>query len=99
MMGGSAPVNPASPRIGPAARLVLIGLFNALLFAGALAASPQLHQYFHSGANQPQHECAVTLISSGGYEHTPAPLVIIVAPAARPVDWVAVVPRVSVPSL
>jgi hypothetical protein len=41
----------------------------AILVASVLAAAPQLHQRIHGAA---QHECAVTLIASGKYDHTPA---------------------------
>jgi hypothetical protein len=55
--------------------LALIGSF---LFGLALSASPSLHERFHPDANQPGHECVVTLISSGSYDHvTPAPVLVV----------------------
>ena len=73
------------------------GLLAALLFALALAASPQLHARFHADAGSPSHECAVTLIASGKYEQADAPPVVCAPqpavvfekiPALAPV-WVA----------
>jgi hypothetical protein len=60
-------------------RAVLIGLIGAFVFAIGLSASPQLHERFHPDANQARHECAVTLIGSGTYEHSSAPPVLTVA--------------------
>lgn len=51
---------------------VCFGLIGAFLFGIALSASPQLHERIHPDANQPQHECAVSLIASGNYEHVAA---------------------------
>jgi hypothetical protein len=56
---------------------VSVGLIGAFLFATALSASPQLHERFHSDANQAQHECSVTLIAGGNYDHAaPAPVFV-----------------------
>jgi hypothetical protein len=52
------------------------GLIGAFLFAIALSVSPQLHERVHPDANQPQHECSVTLIAAGNYYHcSPPPLI------------------------
>jgi hypothetical protein len=62
-----------------------------------LTAVPQWHEWIHPDANSRGHECAVTLINSGGYEKIAvAPLVAVPVPvfhlcfvaALRPV-WVA----------
>ncbi|HXX41316.1 MAG TPA: hypothetical protein VEI58_03525 [Chthoniobacterales bacterium] len=58
--------------------LVSFGLIGAFLFGIALSALPQLHECVHPDANQVQHECAVTLIAAGNYDHT------IAAPLVRP---------------
>jgi len=56
----------------------------AFLSALALSVSPQWHEWLHPKANAGQHECAVTLIGSGNYQHTPtAPLVVAPAPALQ----------------
>jgi hypothetical protein len=48
----------------------------AFVWALALSASPQLHQRVHPDANRVEHNCAVTMISSGNYNHAAhAPLV------------------------
>jgi len=60
------------------------GLIVALLFAIALSASPQLHARLHPDANRGNHECAVTLIASGNYDHaTPTPVVAPPSPAVQ----------------
>jgi hypothetical protein len=52
------------------------GLIGAFLFANALSVSPQLHERVHPDADQPHHECAVTLIAAGNYHHcSPPPLI------------------------
>src|SRR5688500_5184106 len=54
----------------------------ALLSAFALSALPHWHELLHSDANTTQHECAVTLVSSGTH-HQPAPLVAAPIPALQ----------------
>ena len=68
--------------------IVASGLLSALLLAVGLAVSPQLHARFHSDADSPNHECAVTLIASGSYEHSAAPVVVL---APQPADHVATI--------
>src|SRR5437763_2381829 len=54
------------------------------LWALALSASPQLHQRVHKDANRVEHNCAVTMITSGRYDHAPqVPLVSAPAPALQ----------------
>jgi hypothetical protein len=53
----------------------------AFLWTLALSASPQLHQRVHRDANRGDHVCAVTMVNSGNYDHSPAaPLVSTPAP-------------------
>lgn len=74
-----------------------LGLIGAFIFAIALSVSPQLHERFHPDAKQVAHECAVTLIASGTYEHGVAPLPLMVEaplvafhqPVLRVREWVA----------
>ncbi len=47
---------------------VALAVALALLAASVLAVAPQLHQWIHGAT---QHECAVTLIASGKYDHAP----------------------------
>jgi hypothetical protein len=75
--------------------LALIGSF---VFALALSASPSLHERFHPDANQPGHECVVTLISSGNYDHvTPAPVSVVPPSSVQFSDILALNP-IWVPS-
>jgi hypothetical protein len=41
---------------------LLVGL---VLLLDAMAAAPQLHEFFHHDADAPGHECAVTLFAHG----------------------------------
>ena len=55
--------------------------FAAFLTALALTTVPQWHEWIHPDANSPRHECAVTLINSGGCEKiVTAPLVAVPVP-------------------
>jgi hypothetical protein len=61
-------------------RRVVTGWTCSAFFAAlALSAVPRWHELIHSDANTPQHECAVTLVSSGNY-HKPPPAPLIAAP-------------------
>lgn len=64
--------------------IIAAGFIGAFLFALVLAAAPQLHERIH----QPEgatHECAVTLIASGKYQQSDAPVLVSVAQPA--VHW------------
>jgi hypothetical protein len=45
----------------------------AFLWSLALAASPELHARVHKDANRAGHNCAVTLIASGNFDHSSHP--------------------------
>jgi hypothetical protein len=47
-----------------------------LLIVVVLAASPQLHQLLHHDADQSNHECAVTLMVSGGSDGSSVPQIL-----------------------
>lgn len=55
--------------------IVSAGFLSGFFFALVLAASPQLHERIHQpiGAG---HECAVTLIASGKYQQSEAPMLV-----------------------
>ena len=55
-----------------------VGLF---LFSLMLSALPQLHERIHQTSSN--HECAITLLTSGNYQHTPL-TVISLAPPTSP---------------
>src|SRR5205807_10040819 len=44
----------------------------AFLWTLALSASPRLHQWIHRDANRGDHVCAITMVASGNYNHSPA---------------------------
>jgi hypothetical protein len=56
--------------------LVAAFLSAAVLWTLALSVSPQLHARIHADANRAEHSCAVTLITTGGYEHATQPPLI-----------------------
>jgi hypothetical protein len=63
------------------------------LWALALSASPQLHQRLHKDANRVEHNCAVTMIASGSYDHAAhTPLVSAPVPALQFSDIPALTP-------
>lgn len=47
-------------------------LFAAFTLALSLAAMPHWHERLHCDSDLPQHQCVVTLISSGKVEHLTA---------------------------
>ena len=55
--------------------VIAAGFISAFLFALVLAAAPHLHERMHQpiGAS---HECAVTLIATGKYQETDAPVLV-----------------------
>jgi hypothetical protein len=63
--------------------MIAAGCIAAMLLALVLSAIPQLHEQIHGVTGAPNHECAVTLLTSGNYQHTPT-TTISVAPPAPP---------------
>ena len=64
-------------------RAFVAGLLSAaFLWALALSASPQLHQRVHKDANRTEHNCAVTMMASGNYDHAANPPLISAADLA-----------------
>jgi hypothetical protein len=56
----------------------------AFLWALALSAAPQLHQWVHADVNRVEHSCAATMIASGSYNHAiHVPLVNAPVPALQ----------------
>ena len=66
--------------------LVAAGCIGAVLFAFILSAIPHLHEPIHSASSAANHECAVTLLASGKYQHAPA-ATISIAPPAPPTSF------------
>lgn len=69
-------------------RVTASALIGALVFALTLAAAPHLHASLHKESGARNHECAVTLVASGSYEHSAAPVVLV---APEPAAYVATV--------
>ncbi len=63
--------------------IVAAGCIGAVLFTLVLSAIPQLHEQLHAASSNANHECAVTLLTSGNYQHTPT-ATIAPAPPASP---------------
>jgi hypothetical protein len=63
---------------------IVLCVSTAFLWALALSASPQLHQSLHKDANRVEHNCAVTMIASGSYDHAAhPPLVSVPVPSVH----------------
>ncbi|HEX8899112.1 MAG TPA: hypothetical protein VF751_10470, partial [Chthoniobacterales bacterium] len=64
--------------------LTAAGCIGALLLALVLSAIPQLHEQIHAATGSPNHECAVTLLTSGNYQHTPIVEISVAPPPPTP---------------
>jgi hypothetical protein len=71
--------------VAPRAILAL-GMIGAVLFALVLGATPQLHERLHQASSTANHVCAVTLLSSGNYQHMLG-AAIALAPPAPPIAF------------
>jgi hypothetical protein len=60
---------------------IAAGSLAAFLFALVLSATPQLHEQFHGATGGANHECAVTLLASGNFQHTPLAAIALAPPA------------------
>ena len=70
----------ASPLLHPVKRIIAFALMAGVLWITALSASPGLHEWVHPDAGNPDHDCAVTLFSSGQATHVGADLVFVARP-------------------
>jgi len=61
---------------------IAAGSLAAFLFALVLSSTPQLHERFHGATGVGNHECAVTLLASGSYQHTPIATISLAPPSA-----------------
>lgn len=61
--------------------VIAAGCIGTLLFALVLSAMPRLHEEIHGVTGAAKHECAVTLLTSGNYQHAAAPVISIAPPA------------------
>jgi hypothetical protein len=64
------------------ARPIIVAFLSLLsLWVLAMSVSPRLHERIHTDAGRAEHSCAITLISSGTYEHVmPGPVVAVERP-------------------
>ena len=69
-------------------RFLAILLVLQLVVLNAMAASSALHKRCHDHADDPAHECAVTMILHGGYDQA--------SPTITPVDIVSESPPMPV---
>lgn len=81
----------ASISRGPIWNITALVVIFQMLVAQAMAASGAFHQQCHEHADDPSHECVVTLLIQGGYDR--------VMPDILPVDVMREVPEVAVPAL
>jgi hypothetical protein len=49
--------------------LLAVFVSGSFLWALALSSSSELHQRIHRDANRVEHNCAVTMLASGSYDH------------------------------
>jgi hypothetical protein len=70
--------------------LVAALLVALVLLLDAMAACPQLHEFFHKDANESEHQCAVTFFSHGQLDS-----VSIDIPISQPQVFVVTVPQVK----
>jgi predicted metal-binding membrane protein len=66
---------------------IAAGSLAAFLFALVLSSAPQLHEQLHGATGVGGHECAVTLLASGSYQHTPVSTISL-APPPTPKSFV-----------
>jgi hypothetical protein len=55
---------------GKSIAIMSAAFVSLFLFTLVLSAIPQLHERVHSSSGAANHECAVTLLTSGNYQHT-----------------------------
>ena len=63
--------------------IVAAACIVAVLLALVLSSIPRLHEQIHANTSAPNHECAVTLLTSGNYQYT-FTAVTSPVPPARP---------------
>ncbi len=71
---------------GRSVAILAAAFFGLFIFTLVLSAIPQLHERIHASSGAANHECAVTLLTSGNYQHTPT-VSISVAPLTPPVAF------------
>jgi len=69
---------------------VAVLLVALVLLLDAMAACPALHELVHHDADEPGHECAVTLVAHGQMD-----LTTIAVPSVTPIFWTEVSPVIE----
>lgn len=67
---------------GRSIAIMAAAFVSLFLFTLVLSALPQLHERIHSSSRAANHECAVTLLMSGTYQHTVSDTIAIAPPPA-----------------
>jgi hypothetical protein len=60
--------------------MVSAAFLGAVLLTLVLSAIPQLHERIHQTSSTANHECAVTLLTSGNYQHTAGDTIALALP-------------------
>lgn len=60
-------------------------LLSAVALTVGLSVAPQLHDWLHDVRDRANHECAVTLIATGKYQQSDAPVLVSLPQPA--VQW------------
>jgi hypothetical protein len=66
---------------GRSIAILAAAFFGLFLFTLVVCALPQLHERVHASGSAANHECAVTLLTSGNYQHTPQATISLAPPA------------------
>ena len=65
---------------GRSIAILAAAFFGLFLFTLVICAIPQLHERIHASSDAAGHECAVTLLTSGNYQHTPIATISLAPP-------------------
>jgi hypothetical protein len=60
--------------------MVAAAFIGAVFLTLVLSAIPQLHERIHQTSSTANHECAVTLLTSGNYQHTLSDTIALASP-------------------
>ena len=77
--------------------MVSAAFLGAILLTLVLSAIPQLHERIHQTSSSANHECAVTLLTSGNYQHTVSDTIAI-APPPPPAAFAHIFSRLQLAS-
>jgi len=75
--------------------LTAIAVLLQLIVVQAMAASGELHKRCHDHADEPGHECAVTLMLQGGYDEVVPDIVPVDVTIPEPPQMPVLAPKAS----